>query len=466
MLTRSPFLSLCNLTRFAAAFFAFCIGAPVLATAQSENAPILVRTKKSIAVAGKTYEAGTWLHLVTAPAACPNLPPDKYCSLGAGAARGNYLDNFPIDKTAVEPLEATMNIHWLHGRVSRSLNVYTIPKGNQPVQPSEFKVINSLVSGADVSVSGARGPYYEIHFIDNHREYTGLADKPAFDIVDGPPPLLSPADRPEPVRTVTPPAPVDYTLYIEIAAGLALLGGLVALGTYFGRNRMNTASTYPEGFPDNLKARFPANRIFFVPENIRQLLKVSPKDGDPAYRENCDDWWKVMMKQYPNRPDNEVESKEREASFWQMYARHFTVLDSAQQPVLWAKQDILDFFQYWEKWIFRYYFAATGTVHKTIIEEAVRLIIDVERASEIVTGGHDARIARRRQEVDKAIDARDNFFRVTMPAHFKEWGGWFLFHVEEAFQAEHGTESGYGPQSAESSSQHPAQDDISYRPNS
>ena len=53
-----------------------------------------------------------------------------------------------------------------------------------------------------MSVSGARGPYYEIHFIDNHREYTGLADKPAFDIVDGPPPLLSPADRPEPVRII------------------------------------------------------------------------------------------------------------------------------------------------------------------------------------------------------------------------------------------------------------------------
>jgi len=43
--------------------------------------------------------------------------------------------------------------------------------------------------------------------------------------------------------------------------------------------------------------------------------------------------------------------KQREARFWRMYAQHFTVTDSIAEASLTPKQDILDFFKYWEKWI-------------------------------------------------------------------------------------------------------------------
>ena len=229
------------------------------------------------------------------------------------------------------------------------------------------------------------------------------------------------------------------------------------------QGKVKAQELYPKHFTVELKKRFPCNKIYFVPESICELLKISPEDGNAAYRENCNDWWTRMLKMYPEPPHDETEKEEREASFWRMYAGHFTVLDAAQQPALKPKQEILDFFQYWEKWVFRDFYAATGVVHKTIIEELVRHKLDAENTLALDASNYpDGYVTNR---LEKVADAEKRFILETRPAHFAEWGGWFHFHVQEAFKAQHQTESNYGPQSAESSSQHPAQDDLSYRPN-
>jgi len=224
---------------------------------------------------------------------------------------------------------------------------------------------------------------------------------------------------------------------------------------------------YPKGLSQELRARFHASKVYYVPDEIRELLKVSPEDGDPAYRENCDDWWSRMLKMYPEPPRDEAEREQREARFWRMYAQHFTVTDSTQKPVLTPKQDILDFFKYWEKWIFRDFYAATGVVHKSIVEETVRHVFDYEDACAIKTVGSNTSLSntQKRQDTDKAADAEKNFVRVTLPAHMEKWGGWFFSRVQQAFQDEHHPAADYGPQSAVSSA-HPADDDLVYKPNS
>ncbi len=224
---------------------------------------------------------------------------------------------------------------------------------------------------------------------------------------------------------------------------------------------------YPKHFTDELKKRFPASKIYYVPERMRALTNTDPEGGNPAYRENCDDWWSRMLRMYPQPPRDEAEREQREAGFWHMYAQHFSVVDSTQKPVLKPKQDILDFFKYWEKWIFRDFYAATGVVHKSIVEETVRHVFDYEDARAMKTFGDNTSLSntQKRQETDKALDAEKRFVHETLPAHYEKWGGWFYFHVQQSFQAQHQTEADYGPQSAVSSA-HPADDDLSYKPNS
>jgi hypothetical protein len=103
-------------------------------------------------------------------------------------------------------------------------------------------------------------------------------------------------------------------------------------------------------------------------------------------------------------------------------------------------------------------------VHKTIIEESVRHKLDAENTLALDHSNYpDGYVTNR---LEKVADAEKRFILETTPAHFAKWGAWFHSHVQEAFKAQHQTESNYGPQSAESSSQHPAQDGLTYTPNS
>jgi hypothetical protein len=229
--------------------------------------------------------------------------------------------------------------------------------------------------------------------------------------------------------------------------------------------KISRRSTYPSGFPKELKQRFPSNVIYFVPEKVRNASKMDQINGPPAFRENCTEWWERIMQTYPFPPRDENERAKREATFWNTYVQHFTSQNSGA-PALRPRQNIIDYFRSWEKWIFREYYAATGIVKETITEKLVEHFVDIERAKALKTiGGNDSVSSREKhQELDRANETMKQFVRTALPAHYEKWGNWFYFNIQQAFETKHQTQSDFGPQSAVGAA-HPADNDLIYKPN-
>ena len=196
------------------------------------------------------------------------------------------------------------------------------------------------------------------------------------------------------------------------------------------------------------------------------VLNISRENPIPAFYEGLYDRWNAMLKMHPNPPHNDVEQDQREEAFWKRQAEFFTVRDSAGQTALRPKQDIFNYFQTYEKWIFREFYAATGIINKTIIEDSVRHILELEAAHRMMTWGEPTSVSNteKRHEVEKAKEAERRFIKDTMPAHYAKWGGWFYSHIQDAFAKVHKKQSDYGPESATTSADHPAHDDLRYKP--
>jgi hypothetical protein len=165
--------------------------------------------------------------------------------------------------------------------------------------------------------------------------------------------------------------------------------------------------------------------------------------------------WNHLLATYPAPPRSEAEREQREADFWNLYAGFFTTTDAKGKPSLKPKQEILDYFSALEKWIFREFYAATGVVNKTIVEESVRLFVEQR----------DAYISEIEHKIEKANDARERFDRETLPAHYEKEGEWFHFHIQEAFDRLHGTHEDFGGPSPTTPADHPANDGLAHRPN-
>jgi len=221
-----------------------------------------------------------------------------------------------------------------------------------------------------------------------------------------------------------------------------------------------------------IEERFPPRKLFFVSDKLRSILNMGTNQRNPAIFEDYDDWWVNMLERYPEPPRNMAESKEREQAFWTRYADNYTTKSTDGQPSLKPQQYIMDDFRTWEKWIFRDYYAATGTINKTIIEEISRLTFEENEALEYSkfytdknsTSTNPHRM-KARDKFEQASKATRQFLDDTMPAHYDKWGKWFFFHVEEAFNRRHQTETNYGPQTPTTPTEHPAHDDLAYKPN-
>ena len=125
-----------------------------------------------------------------------------------------------------------------------------------------------------------------------------------------------------------------------------------------------------------INARFPEYDIYRVPERVRSFLGLSPSNPHLTFDEHAVEVWKHLLETYPAPPQSDAERQQREADFWNLYAGFFTTTDAAGKPSLKPKQEILNYFSALEKWIFREFYAATGVVNKTIVEESVRLFVE------------------------------------------------------------------------------------------
>lgn len=140
------------------------------------------------------------------------------------------------------------------------------------------------------------------------------------------------------------------------------------------------------------------------------------------YREDLWDYWERMLSDYPEAPKDETERKSRERQFWQMWLNRYVTSSNSLRP----KQVILDDWWSQEKWISRYYYAATGMdlgcYHDA---EFVRIIEFRVEVPESRPGMAD---------YDKLLEKRKTY-RL-------EWGEWFFMNIEAAFKESFGQSEG------------------------
>lgn len=162
------------------------------------------------------------------------------------------------------------------------------------------------------------------------------------------------------------------------------------------------------------------------PELIWGFLKEAGAQGKttPLFDENNAELWESMFRRYPRPPKTEAERLKREDEFWGRYATRFTKLSADGALALTPKPEMVLFFSTYEKWVVRDYFAATGTVIK----------LSTSRSGQ---------------------QAKEQ--------HIEKGAGWFALEIETAFKKTHGMMSDFGPQSAISPGDHPANDDLTYR---
>jgi hypothetical protein len=381
--------------------------------------------------------------------------------LGGPTAHGQS-----ISKEAVEPIERMNYFTRLAGRITEPTTVYKLMPDVVGVtktlkQGEAFATLNpSIKVGDEVSITAREGDDYLIQFapaggmIKLGRVPVSTVEVTYGDPNSGAPVFVAPVPQ-NPVANA-PERPEASGSTSHVFQFIAVAVCAAGLGWWFFKrlNRpvgLSAKSEHAGTLSDAVKARFPSTRIFFVSDEIRRHLNIAPTADSPGFREDYNDWWDRMLKMYPAPPGTDVERQKREAGFWDMYAKHFEVTDASGRPALRPKQEILDYFQRWEKWIFRKFYAATGeTRQKTIVEEAVRHIVDVADAKAMITVGSNTSLSntQKRAAIEKAESAESNFVQTTVPAHFEKWGGWFFGRIEDAFNRRYQKTPPYGPSSA------------------
>jgi hypothetical protein len=205
----------------------------------------------------------------------------------------------------------------------------------------------------------------------------------------------------------------------------------------FGRSRLAGVPARVGDIPPDVAARFPPDRIFYVTDKLRQN-KGARKYADWLMMQEDYVHWKPILEMFPRPPANEKERHEREAHLWFRFAETFLIDDGNGNPTLKPKSEILDYFNVWEKWVFRYYYAATGTIHDTIAKEYFRLLLKSQKTASADRWKSDSEYNYNKGDIH--TDARsaaaelETFIREKHPAHMKKWGDWFFANIEDAFK--------------------------------
>jgi hypothetical protein len=174
-------------------------------------------------------------------------------------------------------------------------------------------------------------------------------------------------------------------------------------------------SEYPSFFTEEMKRRFPKEQIYFVPD---VYIKISLTEMLSENFHEFEEFWIMLLNRYPEPPKNAVDQKNGEKNFWNHQTKKLTTETETGAPVLKTDDEIIRYFTFYERWILREYFAATGVVvYDPHIKEFVESFMKRRFYSERFT----------------LYLAELDFKNFGEEDHFKKCGAWFLLNIQETF---------------------------------
>jgi hypothetical protein len=179
--------------------------------------------------------------------------------------------------------------------------------------------------------------------------------------------------------------------------------------------------------------RFPADITVLLSDEALSHAAFARHAAEPWAREDVE-LWENILALWPTPPSGDDDRNERESRFWEMYADKATLKSNGERVALAAKPDIVNYFQTYEKWIFREYYAATGTLHNSSVNDWYRIIAAWHNADYY---SNFAVHEKKQYALRVAETELEKFQAEVKPAHYEKWGAWFFLNIEEAFRKKH-----------------------------
>lgn len=171
-------------------------------------------------------------------------------------------------------------------------------------------------------------------------------------------------------------------------------------------------------WPEHLFPRVPVNLLFVDRTNLNT-------------REDLWGWWSRMLDEYPTAPKADLDRKAREKTFWN---NRMTDCIASSGASLLPKQTIIDDWWRKEKWMSRYYYAATGIFHECHHgSEFIRLMdnaTEADAAGKNYIGYHQRSAAHM---LNRSSDELERNVEITKK-YKVQWGEWYFNNIERAFR--------------------------------
>lgn len=195
--------------------------------------------------------------------------------------------------------------------------------------------------------------------------------------------------------------------------------------------RLNVVAIRPR-----ILARFPPDMTVLLSDEALSHPAFARHLAEPWAREDVE-LWENILAHWPAPPGDDNDRKERENRFWEIYADKSTLNRDDGRVALAAKPDITNYFRTYEKWVFREYYAATGTLHKSSVNDWYRIMLAWHNADYY---SNFATHEKKQYALRVAETELEKFQAEVKPAHYEKWGEWFFLNIEEAFGKKHAGE--------------------------
>jgi hypothetical protein len=142
------------------------------------------------------------------------------------------------------------------------------------------------------------------------------------------------------------------------------------------------------------------------------------------------------LAEWPTPPQDDEDRQRREELYWNREFAKYLIEDGTGEPRLRPKQEIINAWFWLEKWHFRNYYAATGVVQRSVYTHDFIDKRGVLEKYKHVKSWNTRNITQQSAmaEHEKATEFLKNFDNNVVPQHIEKWGGWYFFHVEQAYK--------------------------------